>query len=173
MRTPVTITALTLGLTLLPGAAPTSAGPEKVGFPPGERRAVLYAEVERPDLKQVRRLFASPETARAARPGAPLPAGALLTMEIYPARVDERGELLRDAAGRLIPGELSAVFVMEKRPGWGAEYPDDLRNGEWEYARFTADGRPGPADTRPCLACHKPRADRDYVFSSDRLPGAR
>jgi hypothetical protein len=62
---------------------------------------------------------------------------------------------------------------MEKRAGWGAEYPDDMRNGEWEYARFTADGRTGPADTRPCLACHKPKASQDYVFSAEQLIGAR
>jgi len=169
MKSPVMISALTLGLALLPAASPTSAGPEKVAFPSGGQRSVLYAEVERPDVKQVRRLFAAPDTARAARTSAPLPGGALLTMEIYAARADERGELLRDAAGRLLRGDLTAVFVMEKRAGWGAEYPDDLRNGEWEYARFSADGRPGPADTRACLACHKPKADQDYVFSLQKL----
>jgi hypothetical protein len=28
---------------------------------------------------------------------------------------------------------------MEKRTGRGAEYPPELRNGEWEYQDFTAD----------------------------------
>ena len=27
---------------------------------------------------------------------------------------------------------------MEKRKGWGAEYADKIRNGEWEYQAFTA-----------------------------------
>jgi hypothetical protein len=94
-------------------------------------------------------------------------------MEIYAARTADRGEPLRDGNGRLVRGDLTAVFVMEKRAGWGAEYPDDLRNGEWEYARFTADGRSGPADTRACLGCHKPKAAHDYVFSSEKLIGAR
>ena len=26
---------------------------------------------------------------------------------------------------------------MEKRKGWGTEYPDNIRNGEWEYQAFT------------------------------------
>jgi hypothetical protein len=173
MRSLALAAALALGFVLLPTVPPISAGPEKVVFPSGAQRSVLYAEVDRPDLKQVRRLFAAPETARGAKAGAPLPAGALLTMEIYAARTDDRGEPLRDGSGRLVRGDLTAVFVMEKRAGWGAEYPDDLRNGEWEYARFTADGRLGPADTRACLACHKPKADQDYVFSSDKLIGAR
>ena len=28
---------------------------------------------------------------------------------------------------------------MEKRTGWGTEYADDIRNGEWEYQAFKAD----------------------------------
>lgn len=173
MRSLILTAALALGFVLLPTAPRISAGPEMVVFPSGAQRSVLYAEVDRPDLKQVRHLFAAPETARSAKPGAPLPAGAVLTMEIYAARADDRGEPIRDESGRLVRGDLNAIFVMEKRTGWGAAYPDDPRTGEWEYARFTADGRPGPADTRACLACHKPKADQDYVFSSDKLIGAR
>ena len=35
-------------------------------------------------------------------------------------------------------GELDRVVVMEKRPGSGAAYPENLRNGDWEFAAFTA-----------------------------------
>ena len=28
---------------------------------------------------------------------------------------------------------------MEKRDGWGTEYKDDIRNGEWEYQVFGPD----------------------------------
>ena len=38
-------------------------------------------------------------------------------------------------------GELDRVVVMEKRPGTGAAYPENLRNGDWEFAAFTADGK--------------------------------
>ena len=31
---------------------------------------------------------------------------------------------------------------MEKRGGWGTEYPEDIRNGEWEYQAFTAERKP-------------------------------
>jgi hypothetical protein len=132
MRSLILTAALALGFVLLPTAPPISAGPEMVVFPSGAQRSVLYAEVDRPDLKQVRHLFAAPETARSAKPGAPLPAGAVLTMEIYAARADDRGEPIRDESGRLVRGDLNAIFVIENRTGWGAAYPDDLRNGEWE-----------------------------------------
>jgi hypothetical protein len=59
---------------------------------------------------------------------------------------------------------------MEKRRGWGAEYPETLRNGEWEYARFTATGEPAPNfNARPCFECHKPMSQQDFVFSLPKL----
>jgi Cytochrome P460 len=89
-----------------------------------------------------------------------------MTMEVYKAQVNEQGELVKDANGRLIKGELTGIFVMEKRTGWGAEYGDELRNGEWEYARFTPDGQPSPnVDTKPCFQCHKPMSGQDFVFT--------
>lgn len=57
-----------------------------------------------------------------------------------------------------------AVTVMEKRAGWGAEYPADLRNGEWEYARFTPDGKLNTgANDKACFQCHKPHEKQDFV----------
>ncbi|MGH7374119.1 MAG: cytochrome P460 family protein [Candidatus Rokuibacteriota bacterium] len=161
--------AIALALASIAIASPGSAGPEKVGLPAPAKRQVFLGTVDRPDVKQVREVFASLDTVNAARPGQMLPGGSVLTMDIYAAKLDEKGEPLKDAAGRLTKGSLTAVFVMEKRAGWGAEYPVELRNGEWEYARFDAAGKPGPADTRACLQCHKPKADQDYVFSMPKL----
>ena len=46
---------------------------------------------------------------------------------------------------------------MEKRTGWGTEYPDDIRNGEWEYQAFKADKSPNTAaNLTACFNCHKP-----------------
>ena len=152
-------------------ATPTTAGPDKVAFPSGYKNHVLYATVDRPDNKTVRDLYASPEAARAARPGQPLPDGTVLTIEVYKAKVDEKGEPVKDANTRLVrTPELVGVFVMEKRRGWGAEYPETLRNGEWEYARFTATGEPAPNfNARPCFECHKPMSQQDFVFSLPKL----
>src|SRR5437867_2400086 len=103
-------------------ATPTAAGPERVAFPSGYKNHVRYATVDRPDNKTVRDLYGSPEAARAAKPGQPLPDGTVLTMEVYKAEADDKGEPVKDASGRLVrTPELVGVFVMEKRRARGAE----------------------------------------------------
>jgi plastocyanin len=70
---------------------------------------------------------------------------------------------------------------MERRAGWGADYPADWpRNGEWEYAAFTAEGKPNEkanANNKACFTCHLPHAKQDYVISLAKLnntfPGAQ
>ena len=158
------------GVITVISACSTVVGPDNVVLPPGYKTQVYYATVDRTDTKQVREIYASPETAKLARAGKPLPYGSVLTMELYAAKTDAKGELAKDASGRLVKGELSTIFVMEKRAGWGAGYPDDLRNGEWGYARFASDGQRVPnVDTKPWLQCHKPLGKQDFVFSLPRL----
>jgi hypothetical protein len=163
-------------LTLLITACATvvgPVGPDNVGFPTNYRSEAPYATVDRVDNKQVREIFTSAQTAKLVRAGKPIPEGAVFIMPIYAAKADAKDELAKDARGRLVKGDLSTIFVMEKRAGWGAGYPDELRNGEWEYARFTPDGqRMANVDTKPCLQCHKPMAKQDFVFSLPRLTGA-
>lgn len=73
---------------------------------------------------------------------------------------------MRDSARRFAAtDEATAMFVQEKRAGWGAEYPPGKRNGEWEYAWFNPDGSPkADAKLDGCFSCHKSRAGRDYTF---------
>jgi hypothetical protein len=62
---------------------------------------------------------------------------------------------------------------MEKRTGWGAEYPDNVRNGEWEYQAFKADKTPNTgANLTACFNCHKPQAGQDFVFSYQSMKTA-
>ncbi len=158
------------GVITLIAACSTVVGPDNVALPPGYKNHVYYATVDRVDNKQVREIYASPGAAKIARAGKPLPYGSVLTMEIYSAKTDAKGDLAKDASGRLVKGDLSTIFVMEKRAGWGAGYAEDLRNGEWEYARFAPDGQRVPnVDTKACLQCHKPRSHQDFVFSLSRL----
>ena len=75
-----------------------------------------------------------------ARAGQPVPSGTVLTLVHFKARVDDKGELVKDPNGRLVQSNLDRIGVMEKRTGWGVDCPDDIRNGEWEYALFRPDG---------------------------------
>ena len=115
------------------------AGGEKVGFPENYAKGVLYTTVDRADNKQYRELFSTPEAIEALKAGKAIPSGTVLTLVQYKAQLNAAGEPEKDANGRFIKGELIGYTVMEKRTGWGAEYADDMRNGEWEYQAFKAD----------------------------------
>jgi hypothetical protein len=94
-------------------------------------------------------------------------------MLVFKAKVDDKGEPVKDASGRFQKGDSVIHMVMEKRPGWGAEYGPDMRNGEWEYRAFTPDGKPNEkTDLKPCFTCHLPKASQEYVFSLDRMKSA-
>ena len=91
-------------------------------------------------------------------------------MEVYAAVVDEAGEPVYDADGRMQKANLKAVAIMEKQPGWGESYPEDIRNGDWEFGFFSGDGTlKADVDTRPCMECHLPFAEDDYVIYLEEL----
>lgn len=153
----------------------TQAGGDKVAFPADYAKGVLYTTVDRADNKQYRELYVSPpEAVEAAKKGEPMPSGTVFTLVQYAAILDAEGKPQVGANGRFVKGNLLAYTVMEKRTGWGAEYPDNVRNGEWEYQAFKADKTPNTAaNLIACFNCHKPLgAAPDYLFSHDKLKAA-
>jgi hypothetical protein len=166
-------------------AGPAFAGPEKVELPADWRaRFVVYNEIERPDRNpnQVRLMYANPEAIAATRAGQPIPRGTFLVMEDRVVERDAAGKPILDARGRMKPSaQIVNVSVMEKREGWGTEYPAALRNGEWEYAVYAPDGsKRAGVNTQACFQCHTARrgAGRDYTFTfmqwvEDGRPGPR
>jgi plastocyanin len=153
--------------------AQARAGGEKVAFPEGFEKGTLYATVDRHDIKQFRELYASPGVVEAVRNGQPVPGGAVLTLVQYRAKVDDKGTPVRGPDGRFVKDALLAYTVMEKRAGWGTEYPANIRNGEWEYQAFTADKKVNPkANLTACFQCHKPHEKQDFVISLASLSGA-
>jgi hypothetical protein len=83
------------------------AGGELVTFPERFADGVKYATVERGDIKED--IFTSPDAIAAVKAGRPIPSGTVITLVDY-----------RD-------GKLFRYVVMEKRMGWGAEYPPEKR----------------------------------------------
>ena len=161
------IGALAAGISVL------HAGGDLVVYPEGYDKGVLYATIDRYDIKQFRELYASKAAVDAVRKGQPIPSGTVLTLVPYKAKVDDKGVPIKGPDGRFIKdGGPLAFNVMEKRAGWGAEYPANLRNGEWEYQSFTVDKKPNPkANLKACFECHKPHEKIDYVMSLARLSG--
>lgn len=154
------------------------AGGDKVAYPDGfdaKDKGALYGTVDRHDNKQYRELWASPaNVVELAREGKPIPSGTVLTLVQYKAQLDADGKPQKDANGRFVKGDLVAYTIMEKRTGWGTEYPDDLRNGEWEYQAFGPDKKVNDkANFKGCFECHKPHAAQDFVISLASLKGTK
>ena len=152
-------------------AVQVRAGGDKVAYPANYAQGVLYATVDRADNKQYRELYTSQAAIDAAKKGQPLPNGTVITLVAYAAQLDAQGNPVKDANGRFIKANIVAINAMEKRPGWGTEYPDNVRNGEWEYQAFRPDGTPNAgANLQACFTCHKPLGEaKDFVFSYERL----
>lgn len=150
-----------------------SYGGERIKFPADYAKGVLYTTVDRADIKQFRELYTTPEAVAAAKKGAPLPAGTVLTLVQFKAKLDAQGNPLKDGQGRFIKDELIGYAVMEKQPGWGAQVPADIRNGEWEYQAFNAAKAVNTkANLKGCYECHKKLDSRlDFVFSYDGIAG--
>src|SRR5262249_8125360 len=137
---------------------PVRAGGDKVAFPDNHEAAgVLFTIVDRADNKQFREFYTSAAALEAAKKGEPLPSGTGITMRQYAAKLDAQGNPEKDANGRFIKGDLVGYAVMEKRIGWGSEYPENVRNG---------------ANLGACFNCHKPLDKQDYVYLYDKLKAA-
>ena len=151
------------------------AGPEAIEFPEGyQDEFTHYSTVNRADeRKQVVKIFANDVALASAKDGAPLDSGAVLVMEVYKAKLDADENPVVGSDGFFEQGELAGIAVMETRSGWGADYPEAWRNGEWEFAAFKPDDHTlVERDYQPCFACHKPLHDADYLFSLDALTKA-
>ena len=173
IRIHVTAASIAAAVAAFAAIVPAGAGGDKVAFPDNHAAGVLFTTVDRPDNKQFREFYTSAEALDATKKGEPLPSGTVLTMIQYAAKLDAQGNPEKDANGRFIKGNLIGYTVMEKRTGWGAEYPDNIRNGEWEYQAFKADKSPNTAaNLTACFNCHKPLDKQDFVFLYDKLKAA-
>ena len=160
---------VSIGLT-----ATVRAGGDKVVFPENYAKGVMYTTVDRADIKQYRELYSTPEAIAALKAGKAIPSGTVLTLVLHKAQLDASGNPEKDANGRFIKGDLIGYTVMEKRNGWGTEYGDDIRNGEWEYQAFKADKSVNDkAVLKNCFTCHKPYDKQDFVFSFEAMKNAK
>jgi hemoglobin len=122
--------------------------------------------VQRPDAKQVRDIYVNPVGA-GARPSEPFPNGTVFVMENYAAGAKADGSLETGADGKLVKAGLLRVFVMGKDEGWGESAPEGLKNGDWIYSAYLANGDKAPEAIATCRACHLPLAAKDFVHRYD------
>ena len=149
-----------------------SAGPDKVQIPMTYASSyVKIATIDRYDNKTIRTVYMNPEAWAAAKPGQPLPDGTTLILEGRAAKLGADGNPALDENGRFMATDtIVLIATQQKRKGWGTEYADTIRNGEWEYAVFKTDGTLNAAAAlQPCMQCHKPRAADDFTMVASRI----
>ncbi|ASJ70203.1 cytochrome P460 family protein [Granulosicoccus antarcticus] len=134
---------------------------------------VFLADIDKVDAKQIRDIYISPIGSK-TKEGEAFPVGTIAVMEIWNPQMSAAGNLEMDSNGKLIKADLKSVFLMGKSVGAGAMVPESLRNGDWVYASYQADGvtSNGP-DATACRACHVPQADKDWVHRYDEYFASR
>lgn len=126
-----------------------NAEPNRVVFPDAIDRLEQFTTVQRGETEDI---LTTPEAIEAAKSGQPLPDGTHVVIRFH-----------RD-------GEITRYFVMQKGAGWGADYDEARRTGDWQFQSYNAD-RSVKADenTARCQSCHQSRADDQYIFMFDQM----
>jgi len=164
-----TLVTATLGLGLL--ATVAIAGPDKVEWPAEYKTTFThYFSGDRTaNDKQVIRIFANPIAVQGAQSDGKLPYGSVLVAELYSVKLDADGAAIESALGRRIIEKLAAVVVMQRGEGFDAEYPNELKVGDWEFAVFGPSGDRLNKDVTGCRECHHPLTDKEFVWSYEHL----
>ncbi|MGO7167684.1 cytochrome P460 family protein [Rhizobium leguminosarum] len=111
---------------------------------------VHYTTVRRGNVTE--HIMTTNEAIQAVKTGQPIPDGTHFVL------VDYR------------EGAVFRYFVMEKGGGWGADYDEDRRTGDWQFQWFKPDGTINMAEnTARCQSCHSPRADEGFLYTLDEL----
>lgn len=133
-----------------------------------------YHTISFPATKQVRYYLANDVAVKAAKEGKPLPDGAYLLAEVFAAKLGADGQPVKGADGNFVADKPLFYTAMGRGAGWGNGIPEMLRNGDWNYAIFTLDGKPRPGlNQAECLGCHKPLDGVSYLFTLKELQAAK
>ena len=162
---------------LHPGAVTARSEPlpalvqTRVTFPENYKSTfTMYQTVNRPDINQVRYLWANPVAVQAARDGKPMPHGAVFVLEQHAAKLDAERKPVTGSDGYYVADRFVAFAVMGTGQDWGEAFPEMLRNGDWNYAGFTPDMKlRAGVNQAECLACHKPLDKASFLFSLEPL----
>ncbi len=123
----------------------------RVQLPPSFDGFVHYTTVRRGNVTE--HIMTTPEAIEAVRSGRPIPSGTQFLL------VDYR------------EGKLYRTFVMQKGEGWGADYDDSRRTGDWQFQWFWADGSVNMNEnTARCQSCHSGQSRSEYLFTGNRIP---
>ncbi|HET7362079.1 MAG TPA: cytochrome P460 family protein [Burkholderiales bacterium] len=145
-----------------------------IAFPEGYKQSFTqYHTIDFPATKQVRHYYANKTALEAAKQGKPIPDGAVIFVEVYTAKLDANKNPITGADGHYAPEKLVAYTAMATGKDWGKDFPEMLRNGDWNYAVFTPDKQQrAGVNQAECLGCHKPLDKESYLFTLKQLAAA-
>lgn len=125
------------------------AEPNRVTFPSKIEEFVHYSTVTRGEDEL---MLTSREAMEAAQQGLPMPEGSHVVIEFRQN------------------GEVTRYFVMQKGTGWGEDYDEGRRTGDWQFQAYNADRTVNlTSDSARCQSCHQARADTQHQFMFDDL----
>ncbi len=144
MTPPLPKTAAALAALLL--AAPAWAEPNRVLFPDNLDALEQYTTVTRGEVTEF--MYTSRAALDAIQAGESIPEGAQVILQDW-----------RD-------GEVYRLFVMQKGAGWGEDYDEAARTGDWQFQWYWPDGSINMEEnTERCRACHQSREGREFMFT--------
>jgi cytochrome c553 len=145
----------------------SSRMPFPAAFPRGFKR---YNTIFNAQDNTVGHSYVNARAFEAAEHHQPIADGSIVLVAVYKAQLDDKKQPMRDAKGEYLVGEIVNYSGMESREGWGRDIPTVLRNANWNYGVFNADKSPrAEINQAVCLACHKPAADRDFMYTLEKL----
>ena len=147
----------------------------RVTFPEGYKDTFTkYHAINFPATNQVRYYFANKVAVQAAKEGRTLPDGSVLFIEGYAAKLDADKKPVTGSDGLYVPDKLLFFSAMARGAGWGKDFPEMLRNEDWNYAVFTTEKQlQTGVNQAECLACHKPLDKTSYTFTLKQLAQAK
>jgi hypothetical protein len=161
------MSGLFFGVIVFPGLV-FSSGPKdgELTFPKDYKSfPVFLKDIQKKNA--VRDLYINNKGA-AAHKGETFPDGTQLVMAIFKVKAGADGNPVKGSDGKLVKDKLAKVYLMEKSGGWGVNAPTNLKNGDWIFSAFSADGKRIEVDYTKCRSCHLPfGASKDFVHRYD------
>ncbi len=125
------------------------AEPNRVTFPQLDE-LVHYTTVRRGEVTE--HISTTRAAIEALQKGLPVPNGTHFVLADY-----------RDE-------KIFRYFVMEKGAGWGNDFEERRRTGDWQFQWFKPDRTINlQENTARCMACHASQKDSQYLYTAKRL----
>jgi hypothetical protein len=131
-------------------SSPAIAQTNRATFPANFTEYVLYATFDRGSSKE--EAFAHPSTLAIAKSGDPLPPGTQLVLGIWQNNA------------------LTDYFVMEKGEGWGADFTEEQRTGDWHFQQYDTKMQVRQTEIAArCQSCHQGAAGSDFMYTLGQM----